>query len=119
MITREEVIKYCFTLQEVYENYPFHDDNWTVMRCKQNKKTFVFIYEKDKNIWINIKVAPEWIDFWRNAYQSVIPAYHMNKAHWNSVILDGSIPDDVIQRMIAESYDIVKPKPKKRGSECL
>jgi hypothetical protein len=37
MITREAVIKYCFTLLGVYEDYPFHDDNWTAMRCKQIK----------------------------------------------------------------------------------
>lgn len=112
MRTREEIIKFCYTLQDVYEDYPFHDANWTVMRCKENKKTFAFIYEKDNNIWINIKVSPEWIEFWRSAYASVIPAYHMNKAHWNSVILDGSVPDNEIKRMVLESYDLVKPKQK-------
>lgn len=115
MITREDVIRYCFTLPDVYEDYPFHDDNWTVMRCKQNKKTFALIYKKDDYIWINVKVAPEWIVFWRNAYESVIPAYHMNKSHWNSVILDDSVPEGEIQRMIAESYDMVRPKMKKGG----
>ena len=115
MITREDIIKYCLSLQGVYEDYPFHDDNWTVMRCKQNKKTFAFIYKKDDYIWINVKVAPEWIDFWRNAYESVVPAYHMNKSHWSSVILDGSVPENEIRRMIVESYDMVKPKMKKSG----
>jgi predicted DNA-binding protein (MmcQ/YjbR family) len=115
MKTREDVIQYCFTLQNIYEDYPFHDENWSVMRCKQNKKTFAMIYEKDNNIWINVKVSPEWIEFWRNAYEAVIPAYHMNKAHWNSVILDGSVPDNEIKRMIGESYDLVKPKTKKKN----
>lgn len=112
MITREDVIKYCFTLQNVYEDYPFHDENWTVMRCKQNNKTFALVYKKDDYIWINVKVSPEWIEFWRTAYEAIIPAYHMNKTHWNSVILDGSVPDKEIRRMIAESYDLVKPKKK-------
>lgn len=37
-----------------------------------------------------------------------MPAYHQNKEHWNSVILDGSVPDEVVKRMVAESYDLVK-----------
>lgn len=57
----------------------------------------------------------EWIDFWRNSYKSIVPAYHMNKLYWNSVILDGSVPKDEIKRMIAESYDMVKPKKKNGG----
>lgn len=59
---------------------------------------------------MNVKVDPEWRDFWRNAYSSVLPGYHQNKEHWNSIILDGTIPDDVIRRMIAESYDLVVSK---------
>ena len=56
---------------------------------------------------INIKVDPQWRDFWREAYAAVIPGYHQNKEHWNTVILDGSIPDEEIRRMIAESYDLI------------
>ena len=114
MRTREEVIKYCRSLKEVYEDYPFHDSNWTVMRCQGNKKMFACIYERGEHIWVNVKVTPEWIDFWRNAWPSVVPAYHMIKNHWNSLILDGIIPEEDIKRMILESYDLVKPKGKKQ-----
>lgn len=107
MLTRKDAIAYCLTLKDVYEDYPFHDDNWTVMRCKKNKKTFAMIYERNGSICINVKCDPQWIDFWRNAYTVVIPGYHMNKKYWNTVILDGSIPNTEIERMIAESYDLV------------
>lgn len=56
------------------------------------------------------RLDPEWRDFWRNTYSSVIPAYHQNKEHWNSIILDGTIPDTDIKRMIAESYDLICKK---------
>ena len=59
------------------------------------------------NIWVNVKMNPEWRDFWRKAYASVVPGYHQNKEHWSSVILDGTIPERDIKRMIAESYDLI------------
>ncbi|MBT9775646.1 MmcQ/YjbR family DNA-binding protein [Clostridium sp. MCC353] len=107
MKTREEVITYCKTLADVYEDYPFHDENWTVMRYRKNKKCFAYIYEREGAVWVNVKCSPEWIEFWRNAWESVVPAYHMNKNHWNSLILDGTIPGQDIKRMIAESYDLI------------
>ena len=59
---------------------------------------------------INVKCDPQWRDFWRNAFAAVVPAYHMNKTHWNSIILDVSVPVKDIQRMIAESYDLTEGK---------
>lgn len=110
MKTRNDVIEYCKTFADVYEDYPFHDENWTVMRCSKNKKTFAYIYEKEGDIWVNVKVSTEWIDFWRNAYPAVIPAYHMNKRYWNTIILNGTIPEKEMKRMIGESYDLVVSK---------
>ena len=78
------------------------------MRHKGNKKTFALIYNKDGYVWRNVKCNPEWREFWRNTFASVVPAYHMNKTHWNSIILDGSVPDKDICRMIGESYDLTK-----------
>ena len=106
MKTRQEAIAFCRSFAGVYEDYPFHDDNWTVMRHTKNKKTFAFIYERTGCTWINVKVDPEWRDFWRNTFSAVIPAYHMNKTHWNSIILNGTIPEEDIKRMIGESYDL-------------
>lgn len=48
-----------------------------------------------------------------NTYTAVIPGYHQNKEHWNTVILDGSVPENEIKRMIAESYDLVTVKGRK------
>lgn len=113
MKLRSQIITYCSNLTDVYEDYPFHDPNWTVMRHKENKKVFAWIYEKDGFIWINVKCNPEWRDFWRDAFTSVVPAYHLNKEHWNSIILDGTVPEDDIKRMIEESYELTKGRKKK------
>lgn len=110
MRERREAIDYCLTFENVFEDYPFHDDNWCVMRHKQNKKVFAWIFNKDGYVWVNVKCDVEWRDFWRNAFESVIPAYHLNKTYWNSIILDGTIPIEDIKRMIGESYDLTRGK---------
>lgn len=110
MKERKEVIEYCKALKDVYEDYPFYDTNWTLMRHNSGKHAFAWIYERDGNIWINVKCDPEWIEFWRNAFTAVVPGYHQDKKHWNSIILDGTIPDKDVKRMIEESYDLTKKK---------
>ncbi|MCI8514232.1 MAG: MmcQ/YjbR family DNA-binding protein [Lachnospiraceae bacterium] len=108
MRRRQEVVAYCMSFPDVYEDYPFHDPNWCVMRHRGSTKGFALIYQKDGNIWVNVKCDPQWRDFWREAYVSVIPGYHMNKTHWNSIILDGTIPTKDIRRMIVESYELTR-----------
>ncbi|MBR4638955.1 MAG: methylated-DNA--[Butyrivibrio sp.] len=119
MKTREEALTYGLSFLDTYQEAPFHDPNWQLVRVKKSKKAFLWTYEKDGYININLKVDAEWRDLWRKTYKSVLPAYHQNKEHWNTVILDGSIPDDVIKRMIAESYDLVTDSPTKRIYEAV
>lgn len=119
MRTREEALRYGLSFPETYQDAPFHDDNWQLVRYKVNKKAFLWTYERDGYLNLNVKVNPEWRDFWRSAYSAVIPGWHQNKEHWNTIILDGSIPEDEIKRMIAESYDIVSDSPTKRIYEAV
>lgn len=119
MKTREEALTYGMSFPDTYQEAPFHDSNWQLVRVKKSKKAFLWTYEKDGYININLKVDAEWRDLWRKTYKAVLPAYHQNKEHWNTVILDGSIPDDVIKRMIAESYDLITDSPTKRIYEAV
>ena len=119
MKTREEALSYGLSFPDTYQEAPFHDLNWQLVRVKKSKKAFLWTYEKDGFINLNLKVDPQWRDLWRKAYAAVLPAYHQNKEHWNTVVLDGSIPDDVIKRMIAESYDLVTDSPTKRIYEAV
>lgn len=107
MKTREEVLAYGLSFPNTYQDAPFHDPNWQLIRVTVSKKAFLWSYERDGQLCINVKVNPEWRDFWRSAYPSVLPGYHQNKEHWNTVVLDGTVPEDDIKRMIAESYDLV------------
>ena len=106
MTTREEALNYALSFPGTYQDAPFHDPNWQLVRVAGSKKAFLWTYERNGFINLNVKVAPEWRDFWRSAYVSVVPGWHQNKEHWNTVILDGTVPDEEIRRMIAESYDL-------------
>lgn len=119
MHTREEALSYGLSFPDTYQEAPFHDQNWQLVRVKDSKKAFLWTYEMDGYIHLNVKVNPEWRDFWRSTFASVIPAYHQNKEHWNTVILDGTIPDADVKRMIAESYDLVTDSPSKRIYEAV
>ena len=119
MKTREEILAYGLTFADTYVDTPFSDTNWQLVRVKQSKKAFLWSYEKDGFLNLNVKADPEWRDFWRSTYESVIPGYHQNKEHWNTIILDGSIPNEDIKRMIAESYDLVTDSPTKRIYEAV
>ena len=119
MKTREEVLAYGLSFPDTYQDAPFHDTNWQLVRYKGNKKAFLWTYERDGYINLNVKVEPDKAFFWRDIYKSVIPGYHQNKEHWNTIILDGSIPDDDICVMIAESYDLISDSPAKRIYEAV
>lgn len=119
MKTRQEALKYGLSFPDTYQQAPFRDPNWQLVRVKGSRKAFLWTYERDGYINLNVKVNPEWRDFFRNAYDSVIPGWHQNKEHWSTIILDGSVPDEVIRQMIAESYDLVTDSPTKRIYEAV
>ena len=110
MTTREEAISLCMELPGVYEDYPFDDGNWTDMRHGSNKKMFAAIFSHQGGMWMNVKAEPSWGDFWRGTFNAVVPAYHMNKLHWVSIILDGSMSDEEIRRLVHDSYRLTAPK---------
>lgn len=110
MKTRQEAINYCLSLGHAYEDTPFRDKNWTVVRHVKNNKVFAWIFEKAGHIWINVKCEPGALEFWRQAYASVVPAFHLNKDHWNSIILDGTVPEEEVHEMISQSYVLTKQK---------
>ena len=119
MITREEALEFGLSFKNAYEERPFHDQTWQLVRVKESKKAFLWIYERNGYVNLNVKADPEWRDFWRSTYEAVTAGYHQNKEHWNTIILDGTIPDKDIKRMICESYELITYSPTKRIYEAV
>ena len=119
MIKRKEALEFGLSFQNTYEERPFHDQTWQLVRVKESKKAFLWIFERNVYVNLNVKADPEWRDFWRSTYEAVTAGYHQNKEHWNTIVLDGTIPDKDIKRMISESYDLVTYSPTKRIYEAV
>lgn len=118
MWTREQAIELCCRLPDCYEDYPFHDPNWTAMRHRSNQKIFALIFEYQQCLWVNVKAKPDWADFWKASCPAVVPAYHMNKRHWIGVVLNGSMNEDQIFALVAESYALTQPKVLSKQHPC-
>ncbi|MEG2350607.1 MAG: MmcQ/YjbR family DNA-binding protein [Hungatella sp.] len=109
-MTRREIIEYCRTYPDALEDYPFKDRNSTIMRHADNRKWFALVFEKDGKLCMNLKCEPMEADFWRMVYHDVAPAWHMNKMHWNTVTLNGDVPETELYSMIQESFELTKTK---------
>ena len=81
MKTRDEALAYGLSFPDTYQAAPFHDENWQLVRVKGSDKAFLWTYERNGYINLNVKVDADWREIWRGAYAAVLPAYHQNKEH--------------------------------------
>jgi len=95
---------YLLSKPQAKENFPLSPEAAVYKVCH---KMFATLTEEDGVARINLKCDPDQAVELREKYAAVHPGYHMNKKHWNTVFLDGSIPDAEIQRMIDHSYELV------------
>ena len=107
----EKIREYCLLKKEVTEGMPFGP---TVLVFKVCNKMFLLLALDANPLQFNAKCEPELAIILREKYDAIIPGYHMNKSHWNTIIVDGSLNDDLILEQINNSYSlIVESLPKK------
>ncbi len=114
MTTREEAMAFGLSMPDTYADAPFHDDNWTLVRRRDNRRAFLWVYVRLGCLHMNVKVEPEMGVLWRSAYDAVTPAFHMNKEHWITVRLDGSLPEGFPQLLIEQSYLLSGPRRRRK-----
>ena len=111
----ESYRQYCISKPGVTESFPF--DEQTLV-FKVMGKIFA-LADIDEFISFNVKCDPEKAVELRDRYDTVIPGYHMNKKHWNTVIIDGIIPERELQMFIDHSYNLVVSSLPKRTQREL
>ena len=99
----ETLREYCISKNSVTESFPFGDDT---LVFKADGKIFALV-SLDGDLSINLKCDPLLAIDLRERYSSVTPGYHMNKKHWNTVLLDGSVPEQEVLSWIDHSYNLV------------
>lgn len=98
------------------KEFPFGDD---VAVFKVKNKMFALYVFEEGIIRLNLKCDPNDAIAYRDIYECVISGYHMNKKHWNTIILDGTMEEDILKEMIVESYDLVVSKLTRKEKEEL
>ena len=111
----EELREYCLSLKGVSEDFPFDE---TTLVFKVSGKMFC-LTDLESNFSVALKNNPEKNIELREEFSAVKPAYHMNKQHWNTIRVDGTMPDDMLKNLIDESYDLVVLKLTRKQQQEL
>lgn len=99
--------EYCLSKPGSEETLPFGPDN---LVYKVDGKMFLLVGLDNEILQFNVKCDPDRALELREEYPCVLPGYHMNKKHWNTIIVDGSVSSSVLREWIDHSYDLVKKK---------
>ncbi len=111
----EEFRDYCLSKKYVTECFPF--DNVTLV-FKVANKMFALSGLENKPVTVNLKCNPEKAIELREEYSAIIAGFHMNKKHWNTITIEGGLPNEFLKELINHSYKlVVKGMPKKRQKE--
>ena len=100
----EQLRDYCLQKPGVEEGFPFDEET---LVFKVNKKIFLLASLDEQPLQFNVKCAPQKAIELREEHPAIVPGYHMNKKHWNTVIVDGSVPAKLLREMIDDSYALV------------
>ena len=100
----ETLETYLLSKPAAVETFPFDDVTLVIKVCN---KMFALVGINNDPLRINLKCDPDKAELLRELHPAIVPGYHMNKRHWNTVVLDGSLPDADIYAMIDDSYDLV------------
>ncbi|MFJ3302230.1 MmcQ/YjbR family DNA-binding protein [Streptomyces sp. NPDC086549] len=104
-MTPEELRAFCLSFNAAVEDFPF-DPGISVFKVRG--KMFALSRLDDRPVKINLKCDPEDAVRLRDEYEGLIaPGYHMNKRHWNTVTVDGELPDRLVRELVEDSYDLV------------
>ncbi len=117
VMTPDELAALCLSLPQTIETYPFGEQT-TVFKTSGNGKIFALGVLDAVPLTISVKVDPEEGRALREEYpQHITPGYHLNKRHWITLLLDGTLEDALVEQLLRDSHALVRPKtPRGIGS---
>jgi predicted DNA-binding protein (MmcQ/YjbR family) len=115
-VNAEALRDYCLSLKGASETFPFGP---RVSVFKVSGKMFALSILDQVPLRVSLKCEPELAEQLRATHAAVLPGYHLNKRHWNTVIIDRSLTDQLIRDMIEDSYDLVVSKLPRAQREAL
>ncbi|HHT61693.1 MAG: MmcQ/YjbR family DNA-binding protein [Paludibacteraceae bacterium] len=111
----ENLRDYCLSLPFSEEKFPFDDE--TLVFCVGGK--IFALVDLGNATRVNLKCEPEQAIMLREAYEGIIPGWHMNKKHWNTVFFDTDVSDKLLLELVLNSYNLVFERLPKRLKETL
>ena len=112
-MTPDELRRWCLERPGAEETFPFGQE---VSVFKARGKMFALSKLGARPLTVSVKCDPELATELRRTYPAIRPGYHLNKRHWNTLTLDGSLPDSMVRDLIEDSYDLVSgPPPRRRA----
>ena len=109
MLDHKTAEEYLLSMPNAKLDYPFGEE---VAVYKANDKMFALIREKKIPVQLSLKCDPLLAETLRAKYDTVMPGYHLNKKHWNTIVLTGQLPWEEVQGLVRLSYDLVTSKSK-------
>ena len=109
-MTHKQIEDYILTFPNAWLDFPFGEDTSVYKighKDADGGKMFALIAENSKPLQISLKCDPLLAEKLREDYETVLPGYHLNKKHWNTIICTGQVPDDELKSLIAISYNLV------------
>ena len=109
-MTPHELVELCLSLPQATETYPFGDET-SVFKTSGNGKIFALTALSSTPLTVSLKCDPEDGRALREEFpNSITPGYHLNKKHWITVVLDGTVDDALVEQLVRESHALVRPK---------
>ena len=115
-VTASELRRWCLQQTGAMEEFPFGPETSVF---KVAGKIFSLSALDRVPLEVSVKCEPELAVALRNSYPAIRPGYHLNKRHWNTIRLDGSLPDELVRDLVEDSYDLVVSALPKRVREQL
>lgn len=108
-MTAKEIHDFLLNFPDTWLDFPFGEDV-SVYKVGDKKagvgKMFALLSHNKKPLNISLKCDPLLAEKLRETYESVLPGYHLNKKHWNTIILSGQVPDDELKSLMLHSYNL-------------